>query len=88
MHIIPHKFVRIRHYGILSNRNKKQALRVAKKALGVPLKVEKEKPKKVQLNVNEYPHFCPCCQKVTVHLLIEVLPLIRGSPENNTTLKH
>lgn len=87
MHIIPHKFVRIRHYGILSNRNKKQALRAARKALGVPLKMEKEKPKKVQLNVNEYPHFCSCCQKVTVHLLIEVLPACRGSPENNTTLK-
>jgi hypothetical protein len=28
MHIVPHRFVRIRHYGILSNRRKKEALKL------------------------------------------------------------
>ncbi len=88
MHIVPYKFVRIRHYGILSNRNKKQALAAARKALGVKQAPSKLKPKLLALPENQYPHFCPCCQKVTLHLLIDVLPAIRGSPETTAHLKH
>ncbi len=35
MHIIPHRFIRIRHYGFLANRNKKTHLEVARKSLKV-----------------------------------------------------
>ncbi len=35
MHIIPHRFIRIRHYGFLANRNKKTQLEVARKSLKV-----------------------------------------------------
>lgn len=35
MHILPDKFVKIRHYGILSNRNKKTKLQHCKKLTGV-----------------------------------------------------
>ena len=72
----------------LSNRNKKEALIAARNALGVPLKIKQVKTKKLVLDLNEYPHFCPCCKKVTVHLLLEVLPAIRVSPKNNTNLKN
>ena len=84
MHIIPYKFIRIRHYGILSNRNKKKALLAARKALGVEQILQQVKPQPLVLPENHYPHYCPCCQKVTVHLLIDVLPAIRGSPEIGT----
>ena len=87
LHIVPHKFIRIRHYGILSNRNKKQALQAARKSLGVPQAVKKKAEKKEPLPLNHYPHYCSCCQKVTVHLLLAVvLPTeqhnnCRGSPK-------
>lgn len=83
-HIIPYKFVRIRHYGILSNRNKKEALRAA---LGVEPILRQEKPPALVLPENHYIHYCTCCQKVTLHLLIDVLPAIRGSPEIITHMK-
>jgi len=85
MHIIPHKFIRIRHYGILSNRSKKQSLIAARKALGVEPPITKKKASQ-QLPLNHYPHYCSCCEKVTVHLLLAVVPPskktsnCRGSP--------
>ncbi|MDF1866789.1 MAG: transposase [Saprospiraceae bacterium] len=86
-HIIPYKFVRIRHYGILSNRNKKEALRTARNALGVEPILRQEKSPALVLPENHYIHYCTCCQKVTLHLLIDVLPAIRGSPEIITHMK-
>lgn len=88
MHIVPHKFVRIRHYGILSNRNKKTALAAARKALGVDPVCIAPKQKKIALPENHYPHFCPCCKNTTIHLLIDVLPPVRGSPLSNMHLKY
>jgi len=35
MHILPDQFIKIRHYGILSNRNRHSKLVVAKTLLGV-----------------------------------------------------
>lgn len=86
-HIIPHKFVRIRHYGILSNRNKKKALIAARKALRVEHHPSTPKPKMTPLEVNEYPHYCSCCQKVTTHLLIDVIPPNKGLPRGSPTPK-
>ena len=80
MHIVPHKFVRIRHYGILSNRNKKQTLKAVRKALGKPIITPTSKVLKPILAHNEQPHFCPCCKKVTIHVILDVLPPVRGSP--------
>ena len=36
LHILPEGFMKIRHYGILSNRNRKKKLPRCKKLLGVP----------------------------------------------------
>lgn len=87
MHIVPHKFVRIRHYGILSNRNKKQALQAVRIALGKPIITPTSKVPKIILAHNEQPHFCPCCKKVTVHVILDVLPPVRGSPSKTTAPK-
>lgn len=87
MHIIPHKFIRIRHYGILSNRNKKTALVAARKALGAtPLAKVKPKTAPV-LQVNQSRHYCACCKKMTVHLLLDVIPPNRGSPNKTVQAK-
>jgi len=79
MHIVPYKFVRIRHYGILSNRSKKVSLAAARNSLGVAQMATQIKTTLV-LAVNEYLHYCSSCRKVTVHELIDVLPPVRGSP--------
>lgn len=83
MHIIPYKFVRIRHYGILSIRNKKVALAAARKALEVVVSCTAPAENQKGVPENHYPCFCPCCESTTIHLLIEVLPAIRGSPLND-----
>lgn len=84
MHIVPYKFVRIRHYGILSNRSKKVSLAAARKSLGVAQKIKQKKTPPV-LSDYEYLYFCCGCNKMTVHELIDELPLIRGSPSGSKT---
>lgn len=79
MHIVPYKFVRIRHNGILSNRSKKESLAKARAALGVYHAPTKLRAKIVFEN-GLYPHFCGGCLRVTPHVLIDVLPPVRGSP--------
>jgi hypothetical protein len=35
LHVLPHGFVKIRHFGFLSNRNRKAALEICRSLLGV-----------------------------------------------------
>jgi len=84
MHIIPHKFFRIRHYGLLSNRNKKQSLLLCRLAL----KVRTAPPKDTKAIIKSGPEndvraWCPCCKKITSHQIIGMLPPIRGEPNAN-----
>jgi hypothetical protein len=65
MHVLPDRFVKIRHYGILSNRNLKTKLRRCKEILGVPLKQKKEKKDWQELLLDltgNDPRRCPCCK--------------------------
>lgn len=67
MHILPNKFVKIRHYGILSNRNRATKLKKCKESTGAVLKITSTtklssiellfKLTGIDLNV------CPCCTK-------------------------
>lgn len=72
MHVLPKGFVKIRNYGLLSNRMKKKQLRVIRKKLAM-----KEYKAKLQglkmdeliltlygINVSQ----CPCCQSNNYHL--------------------
>ena len=69
MHILPHKFVKIRHYGILSNRNRKTKLKICKKQIGSVFKYRKEELKKkstreiLLLLTGIDLQQCPCCKK-------------------------
>ena len=73
-HILPHRFVRIRHYGILSSSWKRGRLR----ALQVQLQVKpKEKPVKTLL------HSCPHCKTGTM-ITIELFGK-RGPPPEYLT---
>lgn len=65
MHILPDRFVKIRHYGILSNRNRKTKLRRSKELLGVSIKEAKEKKSWQELLIEvtgNDPTKCPCCK--------------------------
>lgn len=83
MHIIPHRFVRIRHYGILSNRSKQAALQAARKALGAAEPKQSEKQQAV-LAPDTLLCYCPGCGRSTPHLIIDVLPPVRAGPNSIT----
>jgi Putative transposase. len=69
MHILPSRFIKIRHYGILSNRSRKLKIERCKKIIGIVLdknQVDKSKLSSVELllkltgiDINK----CPCCEK-------------------------
>jgi len=85
-HIVPHRFVRIRHYGILSNRSKRQALIAARAALNAKPPVASE-PTKTDFNPLLTKHYCTCCGTTTTHLMLEVLPPARAGPLAETLRK-
>ena len=65
LHILPKKFLKIRHYGILSNRNKKKSLEIARKSLNVDAPARKNTDWKTILfqkyGINT--DICPKCKK-------------------------
>jgi hypothetical protein len=72
MHILPDKFVKIRHYGILGNRNKKTKLKDCKRLTGTKITVNLDRNKRLSIeelilkisgkNITK----CPCCDKGTM----------------------
>jgi hypothetical protein len=82
-HILPHGFVRMRHYGFLASKNKPKQLNIAKKELNQPewkktkyswIQIAKEK-----LNFN--PELCPHCSSESL-IIIKVIDPQRGPPVN------
>ena len=65
MHILPPRFMKIRHYGLLGNRNKKTKLaeckRLTKTANLVKLEISTLEILKKTLGVNF--NLCPICKK-------------------------
>lgn len=81
MHILPRRFVRIRHYGILSSIKRK----ILRKLLlsfdtDVPVKKEKIHWKDIcRIKLNFDPDICPHCKKGHMVMIQEILP-IRAPP--------
>lgn len=66
MHVLPDKFVKIRHYGILSNRNRKTKLKQCKKLTGMIYQKQKKKLSTEELLLKLTGvdiKICPCCGK-------------------------
>jgi len=86
LHILPDHFVKIRHYGILSNRNRKTKLLRCKELLGVPLEragEEMDKPGWEELLARITgidPRMCPHCGKGKMVLKEVLLPTPNRSP--------
>jgi len=71
LHILPKRFVKIRHYGLLGNRNRQERLKQARQFLATVEKTDaKEKPKKNDSKIE--PLRCPFCQKPTLIFVREV----------------
>jgi hypothetical protein len=68
LHILPNNFVKIRHYGLLSNRNRKTKLRRCQKILGNTSNGKQQSTESVGWERLLFeltgidPHLCPCCK--------------------------
>ena len=81
-HILPPGFVRIRHYGILSSRNKTVMLNMARDHFNMShwKKPEKENFKQVALQrMNFIPDQCPLCREGILEVVAVIEPK-RGPP--------
>ena len=77
-HVLPCAFMRIRHYGLLANRSKRQLLAATRTALGVspPLPVEPESVQAFWLRVAALDiTLCPTCRIGHLCVVGSILPL-------------
>ena len=81
-HVLPKRFIKIRHYGFLSTRSKKADLAKIRKALKVDNPPVKEELSARELVIKTYgkdPNLCPKCHQDTM-VVVEINRGIRGSP--------
>lgn len=85
LHVLPDNFVKIRHYGLLSNRNRKTKLRQCQEILGISSNrkeqtLESESWEELLFRLTGIdPCICPCCGKGRM-VAIEILPPQNHSP--------
>jgi len=78
MHILPHRFVRIRHYGILSSSAKIKSLPTIRAQMPQQWEPPPPEPRKLEPNLQG---LCPHCKTATM-VTVEILPK-RGPPQLN-----
>jgi hypothetical protein len=86
LHVLPHRYVRIRHFGLLANRNRNNAIAVCRKILGTGKTIAKEDRRQetwqeqliricgIDVTV------CPVCQKGRMTRMALLLPCRCNSP--------
>lgn len=83
LHILPDGFQRIRHFGFLSNRNKKEKLDLCRKSLGVDSQSQSKQPSDWKSRYEELTGVsldaCPVCGKGRM-IAIEIFNPLRFSP--------
>jgi Putative transposase/Transposase zinc-binding domain len=76
LHVLPERFVKIRHYGLLGNRQRQERLECARKLLGAwPPPVPAETPAETQTGTEPPRVYCPFCQRASLVLVREIAPL-------------
>lgn len=81
-HILPKGFVKIRHFGFLASRVKKQHLKAIRKSLNVTINdpPQKRSPREfITFITGVDPYICPCCLEGEM-VITAVIPATRGSP--------
>lgn len=68
LHLLPRRFVKIRHFGFLSNRQRKTCVAQARALLGTPVLAQESKP-----SAPEPARVCPHCGS-TLLLLVDIMP--------------
>jgi hypothetical protein len=77
LHILPARFVKIRHYGLLGNRQRQQRLARARRLLGVrppPAPEPAPKPRPVGKEGTFWPGRYPFCQQPGLVFVREIAP--------------
>jgi hypothetical protein len=83
LHVLPSGFMKIRHYGILSSRNKSGALSLARQSLGAEPPVSRKGmawEELFRILYGREPFTCPVCKKGKMVVIESVYPRSRGSP--------
>ena len=90
LHVLPHKYVKIRHYGILSNKNKKTKLALCRSLMGVKIStnsVAKLTTAELILKITGLDiDLCPCCKKGKSIFKEKILPKAYSPPEKTKTI--
>jgi Putative transposase/Transposase zinc-binding domain len=80
LHVLPSRFVKIRHFGLLANRNRRQALAICRSHLNATpadstgLLTEQQR--------SALHRSCPRCKCGTLHVIACHLPVALGSPDS------
>lgn len=91
LHVLPVGFVKIRHYGILSTRNKTACISLVRKLFVVPLIEKPAKGKSwmefFEIVYGRHPKLCPCCGKGLMMAVETFLPkhLLRNRDDPDLT---
>jgi hypothetical protein len=97
MHVLPSGFMRIRYYGFLANRCRKEQLELCRRLLGVsssPSDALEPLHEDAECHDHEQPIRCPACKTGKLSLLYEipspwasrpVSPVSRGSPSDHAS---
>ncbi len=82
LHVLPKGFVRIRHYGLLSNRSREQKLLLCRRLLGSVVEPESdtEPTRSTETASSEGPDLCPACQQGQMLTMGKLSPS-RAGPE-------
>ncbi|MCK5503647.1 MAG: IS91 family transposase [Thermodesulfovibrionia bacterium] len=79
LHVLPDRFMRIRHFGFLANRCKKDNIHRIRELKGVSETVTEKTKKSTQELMLELTGtditLCPCCKKGTMAVIAEIIPL-------------
>jgi len=81
LHILPHGFGRMRHFGILSSRGQVTQIPLIQANMGISKsKLTKEQLRHKAINRLKADSLCPCCKKVKLQ---RILPFPRGEPPDD-----
>ena len=90
LHVLPDRFVKTRHYGFLSNLNKKTVLAAIFELLGVELPKKLEETqwfKLYEMFFGRSPFSCPKCEKGVMEI-VALIPPIRDGPVDFSMFRH
>ena len=83
LHVLPDGFMRVRHFGFLANRSKKQALPQCRKLLGLNPALPQLPNRSAQDLLREITGIdlsrCPRCQKGTMIVVADLPPISNSS---------